>query len=346
LPELLKRFKMRCKAKLWFVILAIVSGCSKDLLTDTNDPILVYESFWNQLKGNFAYFDLTTFDRDSVYHHYKRQITTNTTDHDLEQMLTAIINLTHDPHTNLFTPSGVMGNTDYFDHFSINPTSISDTLFDEPLIATRIFDYGIIKNKQLGYLKIKTFEGDNALFAAIDTIIPLFQSTKGLIIDVRGNLGGKISNCNTVAQHLTQTSILTCRSRSRNGASLDSFTPWQDVYVSPASGIIYSKPMIILTSRFTFSASERFVLTAHALKQTIVVGDTTTGGSGIPVVCELSNGWILRTSNTQTELLSGEDFQGKGIAPDITITLTGDDLTNCNDAILNKAIELLAENNY
>lgn len=327
---------------LFCLLLLIVSGgCNPDLFSDPNNPERVYESFWDQLNRNFAYFSLTTFDRDSVYQHYKAQISKHTTERDLEQVLTAIINLTNDPHTNLFTPSGVMGNTAYFDRFNTNQILLPDSLFEDSFVTSRVFDYGIIKNKQLAYLKIKTFEGDNALFADIDSIIPLLRKTKGLIIDVRGNLGGKISNSNIVAQHFTQASVFSCRSRIRNGISFERFTPWQDVFLVPSNSNIYSKSLIILTNRFTFSAAERFVLTAHAINNATIIGDTTAGGSGTPVACELSNGWILRTSNTQTQLLSGVDFQGKGIAPDITVVLSDDDLKNTNDAILNRAIELL-----
>lgn len=329
--------------KIFLVVLILITlcGCSNDLFPESDNPQQVYESFWNQFNRNYAYFNLATFDRDSVYRHYKSQVTDSTTDKELEQIFTEVLNLTNDPHTNLFAPSGVMGNTSYFDDFKINQCLLNDTLFEDPLISTHAFEYAIVKNESLGYLRIKTFVGDKAEFEAINSILPYFQNTQGLMIDVRGNLGGKISNCYAVAQHFTDSEAFTCRTRSRNYNSANGFTPWQDVFLNPAQGNIYSKAIVILTNRRTFSAAERFVISVKAIDNVVVVGDTTAGGSGTPAVCELSNGWILRTSNTQTKLPSGLDFQGIGIAPDITVSLSDADIENGNDVILNRAIEIL-----
>lgn len=318
-----------------------VCGCTADLFPDANDPMTVFESYRQMLERNFSYFNLTAFDRDSLFRLYKAQVTSQTTDGELEQVLADITEMTNDPHTNLFTPTGVYGNTSYFNRFTSNQVPLLDTLFEGPLCRGRIFEFGILKNRPIGYLRVKSFEGSSNYFTVIDTLLLRFVSTKGLIVDVRGNLGGKISNSNMVAQRFARHRVFTCRTRLRNSTSPNGFTPWQDVYIMPPAGNVYTLPLVVLTDRFTFSAAERFVVSAKAFDQTIVMGDTTAGGSGTPTVCELSNGWILRTSNTQTQLPDGSDFQGKGIAPDVTVRLKTHEVAAGYDAVLAKAIELL-----
>jgi C-terminal processing protease CtpA/Prc len=74
------------------------------------------------------------------------------------------------------------------------------------------------------------------------------------------------------------------------------------------------------------------------------VGDTTGGGSAIPILRELPNGWILRISNSQLMLPSGTDFQNTGLYPQFPIWITSQDAENGIDTILEKAISILTNN--
>jgi C-terminal processing protease CtpA/Prc len=102
-----------------------------------------------------------------------------------------------------------------------------------------------------------------------------------------------------------------------------------------------NKPVMILTNRQSFSATEWFVLLMDLAPKVQIVGDTTGGGGSVPITRELPNGWTLRISNTQTRLPSGRMFQGTGIYPDVPVWISKEDESNSIDTILEKAMELL-----
>lgn len=314
-------------------------SCEKNIFTNkNNNPGYIFDAYWHELDRNYSFFSYTHLSWDSVYAVYRPKITDTTSNDSLMRILSDITDLLHDAHTNVYTPMGVLGNINYFDSYPLNQILLSGSYF-RTYNTSRIFEYGMLSVYNLGYIKIKTFEGDPEDFEYLDTVLDLFQNTKGLIVDVRSNRGGYISNCAIVAGRFADSTRLACRYRIRNGASHDSFTDWMDVNVSPCTtGRHYTKPVTILTNRRSYSATEWFVTMTGIMPNIKTVGDTTGGGSAMPLIRELPNGWILRTSNTQTRLPSGRDFQFTGIYPDVPVWISGDDAAKNIDTILEKAI--------
>jgi C-terminal processing protease CtpA/Prc len=72
-----------------------------------------------------------------------------------------------------------------------------------------------------------------------------------------------------------------------------------------------------------------------------IVGDTTGGGSGNPIVRILPNGFSYRIPRWQQVDANKTQYEGKGIYPDIPIWITEDDILNNRDAILERAIKEL-----
>lgn len=326
------------------LMINLLVSCEKDIFTDkVNDPRYIFDAYWHELDRNYSFFSYLHLNWDSVYAVYQPGITASTSDNDLLKILTNITNLLHDAHTNVYAPMGVTGNIDYFEPYRVNQILLSESYFNSYYVS-KVFDYGELHAKDLGYIKIKTFEGTPESFEYLDSVLDSFQNTKGLIIDVRSNRGGFISNCSIVASRFADSSRLACQYRIRNGADHESFTTWIDVNISPCtSGRHYTKPIAILTNRLSYSATEWFVIMSKVIPRITIIGDTTGGGSAMPLIRELPNGWILRTSNTQTRLPSGRDFQFTGIYPDIPVWITAEDANGNVDTILERAIAVIGK---
>ena len=324
------------------VLLLFFTNCEHRLFEENNnDPITVFDSFWHELDRNYSFFTYSTLNWDSIYAVYRPKIDVNTSQNKLFQILTNITNQLNDAHTNLYTPLGVTGNINYFNKYPLNQITLDNSYFDL-LRTTRIFEYSTLKSTNLGYIKIKTFDGDSKYFEEIDTLLDALKNTAGLIIDVRSNRGGEITNSEIVASRLADSTRITCKYRIRNGPQHTDFSNWINISISPdKTGIHYRKPVTVLTNRQSFSATEWFVLFTEVLPSVTIVGDTTGGGSAIPLVRELSNGWILRTSNTQTMTLDGRDFQFTGLYPDVPIWIAPGDSLGGIDTILEKAVAIL-----
>jgi hypothetical protein len=330
------------KTYFFLLLILVLTSCGKqEFEQNNNDPVTVFNSYWHELDRNYSFFSYSNLNWDSIYAVYRPKVNSTTSSNNLFQLLTQMTNLLNDAHTNVYTPLGITGNIDYFNKFPINQISIIDPYFNY-LKSSRVFEYGLVKSSNLGYIKIKTFDGKNTYFEEIDSLLVEFKSVDGLIIDVRSNRGGEISNSEIVASRFADSARIACKCRVRNGSRHDDFTNWMDIAIAPCkTPVHFFKPIVLLTNRQSFSATEWFVLFSDVLPNVTTVGDTTGGGSAIPLVRELSNGWILRTSNTQTMIPSGRDYQFTGLYPDIPIWINTQNLQNNIDTILEKAISLL-----
>jgi C-terminal processing protease CtpA/Prc len=325
------------------ILIALLAGCEETFFESRNDdPEYIFETFWKELDRHYSFFEYSKLDWDSVHNAYKPRVNKHTSETELFQVLNKVTDLLNDAHTNVFTPKGVAGNVHYFDKFPVNQIEKYRAYFEYYITQNKIFDYGQLKGSNLGYIKIKTFEGENKDFTYIDTILRGMETLKGIIIDVRSNRGGLVSNSEIIASRFADKVRHTCKYRLRNGPNHNDFSDWIDYTISPTQkGVRFTKPVIVLTNRYSYSATEWFVLFADVIPTITIVGDTTGGGSAIPVMRELPNGWLLRTSNTQTMLPSGRDFQVLGLYPDIAVWISKADALLNKDTILEKAVALL-----
>lgn len=309
-------------------------------MEDTTNAVSVYDAFWNEIDNNYSFFSYTDVNWDSVYVHNKKYISPELSNDSLFKVLTEMADMLGDAHTNIYAPMGIGGGNDYFEKFQVNEVNTDESLF-ENYQTGRLFEYGKLKDSEVGYIKIKTFEGEAESFSQIDSILFFLSFTRSLIIDVRSNRGGKISNCDLVASRFSDTAIYAGKYRIRNGPDHGDFSDWINVYTPWCKpGYFYRNPVVLLTNRTSYSATEWFIMYAGVLPNFTIIGDTTGGGSGKPVLRELPNGWIVRISNTQMQILSGRDFQFAGLYPDIPVMLKKEDYTAGYDRILDFAINL------
>ena len=168
-----------------------------------------------------------------------------------------------------------------------------------------------------------------------------FAGLKGIIIDVRSNGGGNSRNADIIASRFADKEYFVFKYRYRNGPEHTDFTPWYDYYLQPDSGNTYLKPVAVLSNRRCFSSTEWFLAEMDAIPHATIVGDTSGGGSGNPLIRQLPNGWTFRLSNSQKQLPEGRDFQYTGINPDIPVWISTADSALGIDTILETAIDLI-----
>ena len=201
--------------------------------------------------------------------------------------------------------------------------------------------YQVIDEGKVGYLRYGSFSsgiGEGNL----DAVISYFKDTEGLIIDVRSNGGGYLTNVETlVARFITERLHAGAISHKTGKGHADFSKPY-DYYFEPASGrVMYTdKPIIVLANRGSFSATNNFVSIMKSLPQVTVVGDTTGGGCGLPFTAELPIGWSVRFSSAPIYDSDG-NLTEWGVDPDIKIDMNNDDIAAGRDPILEKAIELI-----
>lgn len=129
--------------------------------------------------------------------------------------------------------------------------------------------------------------------------------------------------------------------REKIGSGKQDFSDWKNRSISPKGTYQFLKPIVLLTSRYTASAAEMFVMAMSVIPNVTVVGDTTGGGVGAPIYRELPNGWTYRLSTRYYADANGRVMEGVGIIPDITVRTTVADSSNGIDRILEKGFEVI-----
>ena len=157
-------------------------------------------------------------------------------------------------------------------------------------------DYAVL-GSNVGYLRYSSFSspvGEGNLDAALSYLAPC----DGLVIDVRSNSGGSMSNVETIARRFITSRTLAYSICHKTGPAHDAFSEPFHVYFDPApeGRVLWGKPVVVLCNRGTFSAGNIFVSVMKSLPGVTVAGATTGGGSGMPFNSELTCGWGVRFS--------------------------------------------------
>ena len=102
----------------------------------------------------------------------------------------------------------------------------------------------------------------------------------------------------------------------------------------------WQKPVVVLTNRHAYSATNDFVNSMNCLPQVILLGDKTGGGSGLPFSSELPNGWGVRFSASPM-LDAQKQHIEFGIDPDVKLDMTDEDEDQGRDTLIEAARALL-----
>lgn len=186
----------------------------------------------------------------------------------------------------------------------------------------------------------------SGISTSMDVIMKDLSITDALVIDVRFNGGGKDEVGMMVLERLNDIEKIVFTKKGRFG---DGFTPVNMVTQS-ASENPYRKPVYLLISSESASATEIMALSSLSMPNIIKIGSRTEGVFSDVLDKTLPNGWEFGLSNEVYLDLNGINYEGKGIPPDVEIDYSRDaqeflqkvvnDLKKDGDAAIEKALEL------
>ncbi|MBD3275243.1 MAG: hypothetical protein GF372_08030 [Candidatus Marinimicrobia bacterium] len=341
---------MNSKLLIFPIVLLCISSCEGNLIQSnvSESNIDNFEVFWHEFDQNYSYFTYKNVDWDSVYTRYRPLITENLTEQQFFNILAEISFLLKDGHVNVISPFGWASYHRYREYAA--PTSnwvgvdvIQDNYVPDMSDFARIIFYGTLKSHDIGYIWLSNFSASEVVYRNIDTILDNFKNYRAVIVDVRNNGGGSNANSSLISGRFTDERFLAEKVRYRNGPDHDDFSEWISGYIQPAGPDPFLKPVAVLTNRNTASSAEQFVLEMRVLPHVTVIGDSTAGSSGNPLVKELPNGWICWISNWQSVTPEMKFYEDIGLAPDIPIWLTPEDSAAGQDVILEQAVSMLTE---
>ena len=325
--------------------IALLAACHDGGIIDEPDsPEGNFMALCEIIDTRYCFLDKQGVDWDSVCRANAPYVGPLTTSYDLFGIMGNMLNTLRDGHVNLSSPFGA---SFYRNWWSDYPAD-----FDERVVTLGYlqgiyeqmghYTYAIIPGTGIGYIRVESFEsapGEGNL----DFVLSRFRLAPGLIIDIRNNGGGALTAAESLAERFITSPTVGGYVCHKTGPGHNDFSEPRAITFSPPAGhIIWSKPVVLLTNRSTFSAANYFAAFMRTLPQVTQVGSTTGGGGGIPFSSSLPNGWTLRFSACPLLDPAG-NLTEDGVAPLPAHTISFGPETSAagKDPILDHAIDLL-----
>lgn len=325
------------------LMLTAVSCVDEEQFSDT--PEGNFEALWKIIDERYCFFDYKQheygLDWQTVYNKYKVRARGDMTSAQLFEVLSDMLAELRDGHVNL-SASHDFGR--YWTWHEAYPANFSDTLLRRYLgtdykIASGL-DYRILDDN-IGYVRYESFS-DGIGEGNLDEVLSFMLLCRGLIIDIRNNGGGDLTNAEKLAARFCQEKTLVGYIQHKTGKGHSDFSALEPRYLEPSSRIRWHKPVCVLTNRHVYSAANEFVSQMKSLPTVQIVGDRTGGGAGMPFSSSLPNGWTVRFSAVPIYDAQKHNTEF-GIDPDYNVQLTDADFARGKDTIIEFARQLLAQ---
>lgn len=302
-----------------------------------------FQALWSIINDHYCFFDYKAktigLDWDQVYEKYHDRLSPNMNTYQLFEVLGEMLSELQDGHVNLFATHDVARNWSWHEDY---PANFNDSVH-QLYLGT---DYRIasslrykILDDNIGYIYCGSFSsalGDGNISQAMLYL----AECKGLIVDVRQNGGGDLSNADKLASHFTNKKLLVGYMSHKTGPGHQDFSDLQEIWLTPSDGVRWQKKTVVLTNRSCYSATNDFVKSMMQCPNVTILGDQTGGGSGMPFSSELPNGWSIRFSACPIYDVN-KNHTEFGIQPDIKVDMKTEDLLKNQDTLIEYARDFL-----
>ena len=323
--------------------LCFLFGCLPEDNFNTS-PQANFDALWKIMDERYCFFEYKDIDWNDVYRKYRAKIKPGMTNEAFFELSADMLAELKDGHVNLVSSFNTSRYWDWYLDYPDNfDAKIQRNYLGRDYYITSGINYTILPEDSIGYMYYGSFSNGIGN-ANLDHVIAKLSKCKGIILDIRNNSGGLVTNVDILAARFTDKKLLTGYSRYKTGKGHNDFSKPEAKYLEPSGRIRYSKPVVVLTNRRCFSAANEFVNVMKLLPTVTVMGDRTGGGGGLPLSSELPNGWYVRFSACPSYTPDMEDIEF-GIDPDIEVRMTESDSAKGVDSMIEAAREYISGKN-
>jgi carboxyl-terminal processing protease len=187
----------------------------------------------------------------------------------------------------------------------------------------------------IGYVLLRGFP-EPSVIDSIEQDIATFQTegVHGLILDLRGNAGGRIDVGTRLLGDFLPNGTSIYQEVDRGG---------HDSTYATHGGSQYSLPLVVLVDGGTASMGEIFASAVQEHGAAIVLGSTTSGSVAAAEVFGLSDGSGLQVTAYDILSADGKPLNKVGVVPDEVVQADSSADTDGTDPVLDRAVALLQD---
>ncbi|MBD5189855.1 MAG: S41 family peptidase [Bacteroidales bacterium] len=326
-------------------LLLLLSACH-DTPDYKDNPFGNFDALADIVGERYCYFEEKGIDWKAVCAKHRGRITPKTDQLELFKIMSELLDELQDGHVNLSSRFSTSYYRKWWSDYpqNFNLRTLQQYYLDFDYMSVSGISYKMLPDS-IGYIYCPSFSNQISE-TSLDYIFAVLygvEKAKGMIIDIRNNGGGLLTNINTLVGRFIDKEICGGYIRHKTGPEPDAFSqPYKITYKPAGDGHIrYMGPIIVLTNRSCYSAANNFVAVMKSLPNVRICGSKTGGGGGLPFSSELPNGWAVRFS--ACPITDCEDQPTEfGIEPSdgYEVNCTDEELAQGKDAILDFAIEV------
>lgn len=196
----------------------------------------------------------------------------------------------------------------------------------EPLVFTvkraPVFEQSVtegIIGDAIGYIRIRKF-GIASAQETRDAVAFVRKEAgerfAGLIIDLRGNVGGLVDQATEIADHFLESGLIT-RLEGRNAAD-------NRRVEATAGDITAGKPIVVLVNAATSDGAELLTAALQKNRRARVVGAKTKGQAAVTTVYQIKAPDALLLQTGRWFDPAGISWEGRGVDPDVSVADPGE----------------------
>ena len=169
---------------------------------------------------------------------------------------------------------------------------------------------------EIAYIGITGFT-DRTAEELLPVMATVNQQAAGIIVDLRGNLGGPLAAAVDVTSLFLEEGVV---------VEVVDNEGHRDVYPIKNVGITTDLPLVVLVDGYSASASEVVAGALQDYGRAVIAGTRTLGKGSANILLELSDGSAIYITNARWLTPHGRLIEGEGIQPDYELELEGEDL--------------------
>lgn len=222
-----------------FFCWCLLAGCEMQN-EFSESPHQNFEALWKIMDEHYCFFEYKEVDWDAVYQEYSGRIEESMTQFELFYVLADMLNELQDGHINLISQDRTSRYDNWFLDYPVN--------FNESLLANYYFQgnydwesdevkYILLREGEVGYLYYPTFL-EGLLESELDRILLSFEDCKGIIVDVRNNSGGFLTNSDRLASRFLAEKTLCAYIQHKTEKGHSDFSDPYPIYLHPSKGVL------------------------------------------------------------------------------------------------------------